>query len=207
MATRSRARKKKTSRKAARRKSPTRKKGVGRKATRKKTARRKSTPKKASRRKGARKKVVRKKSSRKPARRRAAARRVSAAETLARKIVSATTGDASQFPLRELYAEDCTSTEAGGVTVRGYAGLEGKLRQWEAMQEQTHWKPRNVLINDDTICIEWDADVKLRDGRVVQLRETAVHDVKDGKIVAERYYYDPGALAPPATETSAAPTS
>ena len=44
---------------------------------------------------------------------------------------------------------------------------------------------------------ELDAEVKLRDGRLVSLQETAVHDVRDGKIVSERYYYNPMALAPP----------
>jgi ketosteroid isomerase-like protein len=37
----------------------------------------------------------------------------------------------------------------------------------------------------------------MRDGRTVKLQETAVHEIKNGKIQSERYYYNPAALAPP----------
>jgi ketosteroid isomerase-like protein len=39
--------------------------------------------------------------------------------------------------------------------------------------------------------------VKTRDGRTVNLREVAVHEIKDGKIQRERFYYNPMDLAPP----------
>jgi ketosteroid isomerase-like protein len=53
-----------------------------------------------------------------------------------------------------------------------------------------------VWTGKNTVCIEWDGEVTLRDGRSVHLREIAVHEIKDGKIQHERYYYDPSALAP-----------
>ena len=115
--------------------------------------------------------------------------------SLARKIVRATS-DPSRFDLRDLYAEGCVSREATGDVSTGFAGLEAKLKRWEAMQERTEWKPRRVLTDAECICIEWDATVHLRDGRVVPLAEVAVHEVRDGKIVAERFYYNPLALAP-----------
>ncbi len=190
-------RRKSKAKKAARRKAPARKKTARRKAARKKAGRKKADRKKAGHKKAGRKKAVRKKGARRTAKKKAAPSRASAMLSLARKIVRATVGDPSQFSFGDLYAEGCTSTEATGETVTGFGGLEQKLRQWEAMQEHTTWKPRNVFVADDAICIEWDAQVKLRDGRVVDLTETAVHEVKDGKIVAERYYYNPLALAPP----------
>jgi ketosteroid isomerase-like protein len=193
-----------STRKPNRKKTPARKKGTGRKATRTQASRKKTARKKLSRKKApARKKVARKKTARKaptrkkPVRKRAAARRPSAIETLARNIIRGTIGDPSQLSLADLYAEGATSTEASGDTVTGFSGLEQKARQWEAMQEHTVWKPLHVFVKPDSICIEWDAEVKLRDGRVVNLRETAVHEVKGGRIVAERYYYNPMALAPP----------
>ena len=197
------------SKKASRKKAPASKKSARKKPARGKTAskpaRRKAAPRRVSALESltrkivrvARRKPARKKTASKPARRKAAPPRVSALEPLARKIVQVTTGDPSQFSFAELYAEGATSTEATGETVTGFAGLEQKLRQWESMQEHTVWKPLNVFLNPDTICIEWDAEVKFRDGRVVNLREIAVHDVKNGKIVAERYYYNPMTLAPP----------
>lgn len=116
-------------------------------------------------------------------------------EALARKIVRAT--NAPVFPLREIYAENAVSEEATGDVARGLAGLEDKLKRWEQMQSGTKWKARNVWCRGNTICIEWDAEVTMRDGRTVKLREVGVHEIKGGKIAAERFYYNPMQLAPP----------
>jgi ketosteroid isomerase-like protein len=75
------------------------------------------------------------------------------------------------------------------------------LKGWEQIAAGMVAKPVNIWSGPDTICIEWDSTVTTRDGRTVQLRETAVHEIKDGKIQSERYYYDPSVLAPPPRET------
>jgi ketosteroid isomerase-like protein len=164
-------------------------------ATRSKRSR-KPAPRKAAR-KAAAKRAPRKAA--KQASRKAAAPKKPAAgadlEALARRIVRATQNTAL-FDLRQLYAEGATSREATGDVATGYAGLEAKMKRWESMQMGTTWRPRNVFVKGDTICIEWDATVKLRDGRTVSLPEVAVHEVKNGKIATERYYYNPLALAP-----------
>lgn len=96
-----------------------------------------------------------------------------------------------------LYAVDCESTEASGDTVKGHSGLQEKMKGWEQMQEGAKWTPRSVFTDprSGTICIEWDALVKLRGGPEVPMPEVAIHQVKNGKIVAERYYYNPMKLA------------
>jgi ketosteroid isomerase-like protein len=119
----------------------------------------------------------------------------SALLAFARRIVRATQ-DPALFDLRDLYAEGCVSREATGDVATGLAALEAKLARWESMQEHTDWKPRKIFTDGDTICIEWDATVRMRDGRVVPLAEVAVHEVRNGKIVSERFYYNPLALAP-----------
>jgi ketosteroid isomerase-like protein len=126
----------------------------------------------------------------------AKARKASSLDALAKRIVAAT--QSGELDLRELYAEGCVSVEASGDTANGIAGLEQKLARWQTMQTGTRWKPRHVWTSGNTICIEWDAEVDLRDGRTVPLPEVAIHEVKDGKIVSERYYYNPLALAPAA---------
>jgi limonene-1,2-epoxide hydrolase len=147
------------------------------------------------------------KAARRPARKRAgvAVARPAAAKAgasplleLARRIVRATTSPAA-LDWRDLYAPTCSSREATGQTVTGYGGLQGKLEQWNQMQDpaKTRWKARRVATGDGTIFIEWEGRVHLRDGRVVDFSEAAVHEVKDGRIVAERYYYNPAAFAPP----------
>ena len=114
---------------------------------------------------------------------------------LARKIVRATR-EPERFDLRDLYAEGAVSREASGDIATGFAELEAKLARWDSMQERTEWTPRKVFAEGDSICIEWDATVWTRDGRVVPLAEVAVHEVRDGKIVSERFYYNPRVFAP-----------
>ena len=119
-------------------------------------------------------------------------------DALARKIVKMTQKpDFAPADLSVLYAEDCSSQEASGQIALGLDGLEDKLKRWEQMQSGTKWTARNVWTGPKSICIEWDAAVKTRDGRTVNLREVAVHEIKDGKIQRERFYYNPMDLAPP----------
>ena len=156
----------------------------------KRTAKKAVRGKKAARRAPAKKKAAAKKAAPKPA--------ASGLEALAKKIVRM-----SQLPtfgaaeIRELYHPDCVSVEASGATSTGYAGLEEKMKGWEAMTASMVARPRNVWTGKGTICIEWDSTVTTRDGRTVQLQETAVHEIQNGKIKSERYYYNPAALAPP----------
>jgi ketosteroid isomerase-like protein len=142
-----------------------------------------------------RKKVARKSRAKSPRARKPA--QGASIEALARKIVRATS--LPVFPLREYYTDDAVSEEATGAVSRGIAELEDKLKRWEEMQSGTKWKARNVWCRGNTICIEWDAEVDLRDGRTVKLREIGVHEIRGGKIAAERFYYNPMQLAPPAT--------
>jgi hypothetical protein len=155
----------------------------------------KRSSKKAGRGKTARRAAPKKKGAKKSAPKKAAA---SGTDALAKKILrmsqAASFGPAE---IRELYNPDATSTEGNGQSVSGYAGLEGKMKGWEAMITGMVSNVRNVWTGPATICIEWDSTVTMRDGRTVKLRETAVHEIENGKIQSERYYYDPSALAPP----------
>jgi hypothetical protein len=151
----------------------------------------------AKKKRPAKKKSSKKRSAPKksPARKRAAAPSL---ESLARKIVRMTQKpNFAPADLSALYTEDCTSQEASGQIALGLDGLEDKLKWWEQMQSGTTWKATNVWVGPKTICIEWDATVNVRDGRTVNLHEVAIHEIKDGKIQKERFYYNPTALAPP----------
>jgi ketosteroid isomerase-like protein len=158
-------------------------------------------------------KKVKKVARRAPAKKKVAAKAKAAAppglEELARTIVRLTTQVPSFGPaeLKALYNPDCSSTEATGQAVHGYAGLEEKLKGWEQMQTGTSFKPKNVWTGRNTVCIEWDGTVNLRDGRIVKLREIAVHEIKNGRIQSERYYYNPMDLAPPGAGAGMPPSA
>jgi hypothetical protein len=165
---------------------------------RKRPARKKASGKKSSARRATRGKPAKRSAAKKaPVKKKVA---TPSLEALARRIVRVT-----QVPtfgsgeLRSLYNPDATSEEASGQVAVGYAGLQKKLEGWEQMQSDTKWKARNVWSGRDTVCIEWDATVTLRDGRTVQLREVGLNEIKNGKIQRERYYYNPMSMAPPPT--------
>jgi ketosteroid isomerase-like protein len=137
------------------------------------------------------------KPTKKRAPKRAAKTKAAGIEAVARKIVRAT--QKPGFPFMTLYRPDATSTEATGVAARGHAELEAKNARWAEFQSSSKWTARNVWSGKNTVCIEWDGEVQTRDGRTLHLIEIAVHEIKDGQIQHERFYYNPGALAPAAS--------
>jgi ketosteroid isomerase-like protein len=138
-----------------------------------------------------------KKSAAKTPAKRATRAAASSLEALARKIVRAT--NQPDYPFMTLYAVDCTSAEPMGEPARGHAAMEEKNARWAQMQSSAKWTALNVWTGGNTISIEWSGDVQLRDGRLVTLREIAVHEIVGGKIQHERFYYNPMALAPAAS--------
>jgi len=111
-------------------------------------------------------------------------------EALARKIVRAT-GDLSKVVVGELYTQDCESQEPTGDVSHGLEGIQKKHENFAQMQKGGRWKAVNVFVGKRVICIEWNADITLNDGRTVKLLEVAVHEIRGGKIVRERFYYNP----------------
>lgn len=127
---------------------------------------------------------------------RAPTRRPSPTEELAKRIVAAM-DDEWNLDLGKFYTEDAVSEEPAGGTTTGLQSLRSKLAGWLAGLRSAQWKARNVFVSGKAICIEWDADVVMKDGRTVKLKEVAVHEVRGDKIFAERFYYDPRGLMPP----------
>ena len=171
-------------------------------------AARKKTTKKATRKKAAPKATSRKRAAQSPrkatAKRKAggrAAQKLSPAEALARKIVRFA-NQPGRLDLTEIYAEACVSREPQGPPVSGIAGLREKTAGWESIVLSQNWTAKNTFVKGNRICIEWHCDLKLKDGRELELEEVALHEVRGGKIVSERYYYDPSVLA---AEPEAAP--
>jgi ketosteroid isomerase-like protein len=162
---------------------------------------RKPAPKKAAGAKPAARKPAKKGSARPRA---ARAPRPSPTEELAKRIVAAM-DDEFNLDLQKFYTEDVVSEEPAGGTVSGLQSLRSKLAGWLAGLRSATWKARHVFVSGRTICIEWEADITFKDGREMKLVEVAVHEVRGDKICAERFYYDPRAMMPPAQPTRPEP--
>lgn len=132
------------------------------------------------------------------------ARSESQAEQVAQRLVKLTQSN-GPYDLEALYSENCISREASGEPTHGREALEAKFRGFDAMVKSQRWRPLNVFVKGDTICIEWRGELQLADGRRLVLEEIAIHELEDGKIASERFYYDPSLLAPPAARGSGNP--
>ncbi len=168
-----------------------------RKPARKATAKRKPAPRKAS----AKRKPVRKKKT-------AARAKTPTPELIARKIVRMTK-DHSKMKVEELYAENCVSQEPNqSEPALGHEGRRAKDEYWETFQDsgKADWNAENIWIKGNKICIEWDAKIVTRDGRSLRFQEAAIYEVKGGKIVSERFYFDSAVLQPAARPAAPVPT-
>lgn len=59
--------------------------------------------------------------------------------------------------------------------------------------------PRTIVIDGDHAAIEWVIDITTPDGSRIHIEEFALQTWKDGKIVRERFYYDPAQAVPKPT--------
>jgi ketosteroid isomerase-like protein len=113
---------------------------------------------------------------------------------IARSIVTATSV-ADEKRMLSLYADSVESEEAGQLPTYGIEAIKQKNEQWSKMVSDAKWHARNLWADGQTVIIEWEAQLTLRPGnRKVLFREVAVHEVRGGKIVRERFYYDPSIL-------------
>jgi ketosteroid isomerase-like protein len=95
-----------------------------------------------------------------------------------------------------LYAPNVESIEAGQAPMVGIEAIKQKFAGWRAMAPESTWRARNVCVEGNTIVIEWSGDVTFATGKQATLNEVAIHEIADGRIVRERFYYDRGAIQP-----------
>jgi len=169
-------------------------------------ATKKKSVKKAVKTKSAKKSVAKRPAARKakPAKRAAkpakhAAKPVPSAgdamRALARRIVAATTTNDDEATLA-LYAPDVESTEMGQPPSKGIPALKEKFAGWRAMTAEAHFEPKRVLVDGNTIVIEWIGRVTMAgSGKQAEMHEVAIHEIRDGKITREAYFYNPASLS------------
>jgi ketosteroid isomerase-like protein len=95
-----------------------------------------------------------------------------------------------------LYASTVESIEPGQPPMVGINAIRQKAAGWHAMAPQSTWRTRSVCVEGNTIIIEWEGNVTFSTGKQATLNEVAIHEVENGKIVRERFYYDRSALQP-----------
>jgi ketosteroid isomerase-like protein len=165
----------------------------------KKVVKKKAAPKKAAAKKAVAKKAVAKVAAKPAPKAKVVTRTVSVDKNaglraLAQRIVDLTVANMDEESLA-LYAHNVESREASNPPMIGVDALREKFKMWRSMVSDAAFLPRSVSADGKTIVIEWDGRVTLAaSGRVAELNEVAVHEIENGKIVRERFYYDPAVL-------------
>jgi ketosteroid isomerase-like protein len=95
------------------------------------------------------------------------------------------------------YADTVESSEAGMPAAVGIDAIKQKFAMWRGMVSDSTWEARNVWVDGSVIIIEWSGRITFAaTGKQVDFNEVAIHEVENGKIVRERFYYDPSVLQP-----------
>ncbi len=119
----------------------------------------------------------------------------SAMRALARHIVDVSLSNDDEAILG-LYAADIESSEAGQPPAVGIEALRAKFAGWRSMTTDNVFEPRRVVVDGTVIVIEWLGRVTLAaSGRQAEIHEVAVHEIRNGKIAREAFFYNPAALA------------
>lgn len=128
-----------------------------------------------------------------------AARRAAAtnpARELAQRLVELTVNHEVENAFA-FYADNVESSEAGLPAAVGIDAIRQKFAMWRGMVSDSTWQARNVWVEGSAIIIEWGARITFAaTGKQVDFDEVAIHEVENGKIVRERFYYDPSVLQP-----------
>ena len=118
-----------------------------------------------------------------------------AMRALARRIIAMTLADSDE-QMFALYAHDIESSEAGQPPTIGVDALRTKFAGWRSLTKDTSFEPRRVCVDGNVIMIEWLGRLTLAaSGRQTEMHEIAVHEIRDGKIAREAFFYNPAALA------------
>src|SRR5690349_11655247 len=94
----------------------------------------------------------------------------------------------------ELFAKDAVSIEqmdSPGFSkeTRGLDAIKKKGEMWEQMVTEVHGtKVSEPLVADNSFSVLMDMDMTMKQGGRQKMKEVAVYETKDGKIVSERFF-------------------
>jgi hypothetical protein len=91
---------------------------------------------------------------------------------------------------KTLYAADAISIEADNKAISGLAALDEKEKAWHGSIEQIHQIAiSEPLVNGQFFSIAFTWDLTYKGQERGGWKEIGVFEVKDGKVVLEKFYY------------------
>jgi hypothetical protein len=96
--------------------------------------------------------------------------------------------------INELYADGIVSRESKGSPhelVEGKEGVLAKNQGWYASVAEVHGVSiSDPIVTGNFFAVTMDMDVTYKDYGRMGMNEVAVYEVKDGKVVAEQFFYN-----------------
>ncbi|MGN8069622.1 nuclear transport factor 2 family protein [Mucilaginibacter sp. SG564] len=95
--------------------------------------------------------------------------------------------------MNELYADDIVSQEQEGgyqEFTRGKEAVLEKSKQWHESVEEIHGGTiSDPIVTGNFFAVTMEMDITFKGMGRVNMQEICVYEVKDGKIVYERFFY------------------
>jgi hypothetical protein len=92
----------------------------------------------------------------------------------------------------ELYADECVMSENGGEVTHGKEANRKREEDFFGSIAEVHEiSLHGSAAQGEVSFSEWVFDVTFADGQRKRLEQVAVRRWRDGKVVEERFYYDP----------------
>lgn len=99
--------------------------------------------------------------------------------------------------IERFYTDDATMQENQAQPRRGRAALLAAERKMMASATQIRSQcVRPVLIEGDSVVIQWIFEFDLRDGSLLHIEELAHQTWQGERIARERFFYDPAQMKP-----------
>jgi ketosteroid isomerase-like protein len=114
---------------------------------------------------------------------------------IAAKLVELCNAGQNMTAVETLYADNIVSTEAGPATdamheVTGIEAVKGKGHWWYENHEVHSGASRGPWVNGDSFVVEHTYDITFKPTGVRRtMNETALYEVRDGKIAKETFFY------------------
>jgi ketosteroid isomerase-like protein len=102
--------------------------------------------------------------------------------------------------IQEFYAEDATMQENNAPPRRGLATLLENERRFLGSIKEIKSRVESFAVDGNRAAINWVFEITNMKGQKLSLDEVAYQLWQDGKIIRERFYYDPAQMAAAAAQ-------
>jgi len=100
--------------------------------------------------------------------------------------------------IQEFYAEDATMQENNAPPRVGLPALLENERRVLAATKEIKTRVDSFVVDGNRAAINWVFEMTSLDGQKRNLNEVAYQLWQDGKIIREKFFYDPAQMAPQA---------